>query len=117
MGKCAHCGKFILGGKKEGALRFCNDACHQKGFLARLAAQAAPETVEARLQQIRHQQCPICGGDGPVDIYISHTAWSLFVITSWKDRRQLSCARCGRASIRKGWRSLHFVAGGDFPLA
>jgi hypothetical protein len=101
MGRCAYCGKFIIGGKKQGSLRYCNDACHHQGFLAPVAEYAAPELVEARLTALRQQPCPICGGVGPVDLYTSHTAWSLVAVTSWKDRPRLSCVRCGRRRIRR----------------
>ena len=102
MARCAHCKKFILGGKKEGHLRFCNDKCHQDGFLAPLAAQAAPTAVSALLEQMRWQACPVCGGEGPLDIHTVHTAWAYIVRTSWKDQPLLACSQCGTASIRRG---------------
>jgi hypothetical protein len=102
MARCAHCNKFILGGKKQGALRFCNDECHQRGFLAPMAERAAPEQIAERIRQLHQQQCPICGGDGPVDVCTSHLAWSYLIRTSWKDRSQLSCASCGKKAIWKG---------------
>jgi hypothetical protein len=101
MGRCAHCNKFIIGGKKQGALRYCNDACYQQGFLAVVADQQAPGVVAARLEQYRQQACPICGGEGPIDVYTSHTAWSALVLTSWKSKPRLSCVECGRSEIRK----------------
>jgi len=102
MAKCSYCGKFILGGKKQGSLRFCSADCHEKGFLAPLAERAAPEVVETRVREVHQQRCPICGGDGPVDIFTSHTALSFFIHTFWKDHPRLSCARCGKKSIWKG---------------
>jgi len=102
MARCANCGKFILGGKKQGPLRFCNDLCYEQGFLIAVADQAAPEVVASRLVQLREQTCPLCDGEGPVDICTSHTAWSLVVMTSWKDHPQLSCARCGKKAILRG---------------
>lgn len=102
MARCAHCRSFILGGKKQGSLRFCNDSCYQQGFLAVVADQVAPELVAERLNELRNQECPVCGGEGPVDICTSHTAWSIIVMTSWKDHPRLSCARCGKAAIRRG---------------
>jgi hypothetical protein len=102
MARCAHCGKFILGGKKEGPLRFCNDRCYEQGFLTAVADQAAPEVVTARLAQVHGGVCPICHGEGPVDVCTSHTAWSIIVMTSWQDHPQLSCARCGKKAILRG---------------
>jgi hypothetical protein len=102
MAKCSYCNKFILGGKKQGSLRFCNDECHQNGFLAPLAARTAPEVVAERIREVHQQRCPVCGGSGPVDICTSHTAWSLIILTSWKDHPRLSCASCGKKSIWRG---------------
>jgi hypothetical protein len=107
MGRCAYCNKFILGGKKQGALRFCNDQCHQEGFLVRVAEEAAPEVVAERIQEIRQQECPVCGGDGPVDISTSHTAWSLVILTSWNDHPRLSCTDCAKKAI---WRGIAFTS-------
>lgn len=102
MAKCAHCGKFMIGGKKQGSLRFCNEACYQKGFLVPLAEYADPDEVEDRLRETHEQNCPVCSGPGPVDVYTSYTAWSILVMTSWQDHPQFSCARCGRKAIRRG---------------
>lgn len=102
MGRCATCRKFIIGGPKQGDLQFCSEQCLEDGFLAPLAQRAAPELVAARAYDAHQQNCPVCGGAGPVDIYTSHTAFSLFWITSWKSQPRLCCARCGTAAIRRG---------------
>jgi predicted RNA-binding Zn-ribbon protein involved in translation (DUF1610 family) len=107
MPRCANCNKFIIGGKKQGELRFCNEDCYQRGFLARVAEEVAPELVAEQLQEIRSQDCPICGGKGPVDLSTSHTAWSIVIMTSWKDHPRLSCSKCGKKAI---WRSLAFTS-------
>jgi hypothetical protein len=116
MAKCAHCGKFILGGKKEGPLRYCNDRCYEQGFLVVVAEQVAPELVAARIAEVHGQACPVCGGEAPVDICTSYTALSIFVLTTWKAKPRLSCARCGKKSIFRdiaftsvfGWWGLPF---------
>ena len=106
MGRCAQCGKIIIGGKRQGKLRFCNDRCYEKGFLTAVAEAAAPELITARVASIHQQDCPVCGGEGPVDICTSHTAWSAVYFTSWKDYPRLSCSRCGKRAI---WRGLMFT--------
>lgn len=116
MAKCAHCRKFIVGGKKQGRLRFCNERCYQQGFLTAVADQAAPEVVAERLNAIRKQPCPVCGGEGPVDICTSYTVWSAVVTTSWKDHARLSCARCGRASILRGMAFTSLFGWWGFPF-
>ena len=116
MARCAHCNKFILGGKKQGSLRFCNDACHQKGFLAPMAETAAPELIAERTRQLHEQQCPICGGEGPVDICTSHTALSFLVFSSWKDLTRLSCASCGKKAIWKGLLTTSLFGWWSFPV-
>lgn len=116
MAKCTHCGKFIIGGKKQGQLRFCNDRCYQRGFLAAVADQAAPGVVAARLREIREEACPLCGGPGPIDICTSHTAWSAIVIVSWKDHPRLSCGRCGTVSIWRGIVFTFFLGWWNFPF-
>lgn len=117
MAKCSHCGKFIMfGGKKQGELRFCSDACHQQGFLAPLAERFAPEVIEQQVRQIHQQSCPVCGGDGPADINTSRTTASILIMTSRKDSPRLSCARCGKGSINKGIASTALFGWWGFPF-
>ena len=116
MGRCAYCEKFIIGGKKQGSVRFCSDTCYEQGFLAQLADQATPELIVERIQEIRARCCPVCEGEGPLDLYTTHTAWSLIVFTGWRHRPQLSCAGCGRKSIQRGLASTALLGWWSIPL-
>ncbi len=117
MGRCASCRKLIvLGGKKQGNLRFCSDDCHQQGFLIPLAQQGAPETVAEQVQAVHQQACPMCGGPGPVDIYTSHSVVSILIVTSWKSTPQLSCVSCGTTAIWKGIAVSAFLGWWGFPF-
>lgn len=107
MGRCAYCNKFIIGGKKQGKLRFCGNDCFQYGYLFALAEEAEPGLVEEQVLAVREMDCPICGGVGPVDFSTSHRAWSVIILTSWNDSPLLSCASCGKKAI---WNGIAFTS-------
>jgi hypothetical protein len=116
MATCDHCGTFILfGGKRLGGLRFCSDACLQKGSYRSAAQQLAQQVPEELVQQqvlaVHQGVCPKCGREGPIDVHVSHRVWSAIHLTSWKSRQHVSCracavkAQCGDAlfSLLFGW--------------
>ena len=101
MAKCAYCGSMLLfGGKKEGDLRFCNDACWQKGRVLVVARQIPDEVVKQRTHEIHGGACPRCNQRrGPVDVHTSHKVWSMILMTSWSSVPQISCRSCGVKSM------------------
>lgn len=99
MAKCDYCGSTILfGGRREGALRFCNDKCQQEGILLAASQQVPAAVVQQHLWSVHQGSCPKCGGSGPVDVHTSHRVWSALVVTSWSSRPQVSCRSCGTKS-------------------
>jgi hypothetical protein len=99
MAKCGYCGTTILlGGKKAGGERFCNDQCLQKGVLLTVADQVPEEAVQDYIHKVHSGECPKCQGRGPVDVHTSHRVWSALVITSWGSRPQVCCQSCGSKS-------------------
>ena len=44
--------------------------------------------------QIRNGGCPVCRQAKPVDVFESHSAWSIVILTSWNSTPQLSCRSC-----------------------
>ena len=115
MGRCDHCGSFILfGGMRAGGRRFCNDACLRAGTFRSTAQQLAEQVPEELVQQqvaaVHQGVCPKCGREGPIDVHTSHRVWSAIHLTSWKSRSHVSCrprgqAQCGDAlfSLLFGW--------------
>ena len=96
MAKCDYCGTTILfGGVKEEEYRFCNQKCHENGFLLTIAKQIPDDVMEEHLKEVHDGQCPKCGGAGPIDVHTSHTVWSALVMTSWKSRPEVCCNSCG----------------------
>jgi hypothetical protein len=99
MAKCASCSTTILfGGVKDEGARYCNDDCHQSGYLLAVAEQIPDEIIQEQLQQIRNGLCPRCSSTGPVDVHQSHRIWSFLLITSWKSTPHVCCRSCGRKS-------------------
>ena len=116
MAKCAYCGKFLLFGTKVGELRFCGRECKEKGLLIPLAETSGARRRAEHAAATHQQNCPVCLGPGPVDIFTTHTAMSFLVLTQWKSKPQLSCALCGCAAIWKGIASTAVLGWWGFPF-
>lgn len=96
MAKCDACGTTILlGGVKDGELRFCNRRCQQKGALITIANQIPEEIVRREAMAIHQGRCPKCNGVGPVDVHVSYRIWSAVFVTGWESRPRVSCHSCG----------------------
>ena len=96
MARCAFCGStIVVGGVKEGALRFCNDKCHFQGKMIPALEKIPPDLLERQVQAAHQGPCPRCQGKGPVDVHVSHRALSFFVMTTWKSTPEMSCRKCG----------------------
>ena len=99
MAQCSTCSKTILfGGEKAEGLRFCNEQCLAAGKVL-LESRRIPADVVARaLVEVVDGKCPVCGGPGPVELFLSHRVFSAVVVTSWKSVPQISCRRCATKS-------------------
>jgi len=103
MAKCAYCGTTILfGGVTSGGDRFCNETCHQQGYLLPIAAQVPHDIMAEQVTEVHQGDCPRCGGPGPVDVHTSHTVWSALVLTQWRSNPQICCRSCGVKSQISG---------------
>lgn len=99
MAQCDYCGStLVLGGKREGQLRFCNDQCQEQGYLIPLMQQLPPDLVENQLRALHQGHCPQCQGQGPVEVYTPYRIWSALAHTSWSCKPQICCRACGRKS-------------------
>ena len=97
MASCATCRKTILfGGRRDGALKYCDANCQARGNLARYVQQIPHDFLAQQTAAIFHGRCPKCQGPGPIDVHTSHRVWSFLLLTSWKSRPQISCRSCGR---------------------
>jgi hypothetical protein len=96
MAACAYCqSTILLGGKRVGDDRFCNDRCLASGTLLARSAAIPEETVRNFVQSIHMGPCPKCQGRGPLDVYTSYFVWSALVMTSFKTQPAISCRSCG----------------------
>jgi len=96
MAACGACNTTILfGGVRDGDLRFCNNDCHQKGYLLSIASKIPRDSVHEQVRSVFHGACPKCQGPGPVDVHTSYRVWSALLMTSWVNRPQISCRSCG----------------------
>jgi hypothetical protein len=101
MASCDYCNKTILfGGVRQNDLRFCGKACQLKAHSA-VAAQFHPDDVEQLVNNIHQGKCPICNGDGPIDVQLSHEVWSAFFLTRWVTKSKIACQRCGNKARTK----------------
>ncbi|MBX6316663.1 MAG: hypothetical protein IRY99_27680, partial [Isosphaeraceae bacterium] len=99
MASCDYCGTTLLfGGVRDGDLRFCNEKCHQQGFLLAVADQVPGDVLSEYVRQAHEGPCPKCNGPGPIDVHTSYTVWSALVLTSWRSRPEVCCQACGTKS-------------------
>ncbi len=98
MARCDTCSALIFGGKKVDGRRYCNARCRDRGEAARVALAVDPEILDELLVALFDGDCPRCGGPGPVDVSVTHKAYSLFVVSWWKSDEVVACRRCGRRS-------------------
>jgi hypothetical protein len=48
-----------------------------------------------RLHELHAGKCPLCKGDGPVDLHRSYLAWSILLVPFWSRMSQVCCRSCG----------------------
>lgn len=104
MTPCASCGTtIVMGGVKDGELRFCNRTCQKSGGLAYLGAEIPDLEVQSYAMEVREGPCPKCQGPGPNDVFTSHTVLSFILLTSWRSTPHISCKSCAVKSQALGF--------------
>ncbi|MFN7734132.1 MAG: hypothetical protein ACK5OB_19700 [Pirellula sp.] len=100
MARCSACGNIILfGGVKDFGHTFCNEKCHEAGYLIDISQRLPWDAVAHSISETHQGRCPRCDGHGPVDIHTSHWIWSALILTSWNSKQELCCRSCGVKSI------------------
>jgi hypothetical protein len=51
--------------------------------------------LERGLHEIKGGKCPICNGHGPIDVRLSHVAWSIAFVPFWSSVSLVCCHSCG----------------------
>jgi len=99
VAKCDFCGTtIIIGGKRDGNFRFCNDRCREKGYVLSLAKHVPRDVLDRNMEDVFRGSCPRCRGLGPVDVHMIHRVWSALVLTSWSSTPQVCCRSCATKS-------------------
>jgi hypothetical protein len=108
--RCAYCDSRILyGGRRQGNLRFCSDACRRAGVLLSASREIPDQAVDDRVRSVFDGPCPRCGGPGPVDVHTSHRAVSALPAV---DGRGGAGAARGRTGDGRGRRGPELPTGG-----
>jgi hypothetical protein len=95
MAKCDYCGStIVIGGVRNGQLRFCNKKCAGNAYVLNAAQHVPPDELERQVEEVWRGNCPKCRGSGPVDVHKFHQVWSALVLTRWTSNQQLSCKSC-----------------------
>ncbi|WP_437203650.1 hypothetical protein [Planctomicrobium sp. SH664] len=110
MARCQTCGAFlILAGARDGSFKYCNRSCHQRHLTRqiKLIEYHIPEDSVETLVNAHFDQCPLCQGEGPVDVYtLSHP----LIERPFREdiqERLLCCQDCGRKRLT--WTTLKLV--------
>jgi hypothetical protein len=101
---------ILFGGVRAGGQVFCNDKCHQGGYVLSLAQRVPPDVLERQTGEVWRGNCPKCRGLGPVDVHRYHEVWSILVLTRWSTSQQVSCRSCA-AKRQAGALAFSFVCG------
>lgn len=97
MKKCEVCGTRILFGPvREGRHEYCSYKCRDQATSMIAISTIPNDLVIKNVHEVFRGDCPECGGEGPVDVHISHTVWSIVAMTSFKSNPKICCRRCGR---------------------
>ncbi len=67
------------------------------------------------LLAVHEGPCPRCGGPGPVDVRVSYTAYSLMILSFWRERPQVLCRRCGVKANLSGLVQTSLLGWWSFP--
>jgi len=78
---------------RDGDACFCDEQCRQNGSLLRMG-RMDPEAAEREAEEVFRSRCPMCAGQGPVDIHRVYYVYSALVVTRWKTTSQVSCRSC-----------------------
>lgn len=114
---CATCGNSILfGGKKSGSRKYCNKRCFDQDELGRMSDEVQDIEVDELAFKIRGSACPKCGENNNLEMFKSYFVYSIIVMTSWKEKPELSCRPCARKrqvgdlvkSLFLGWWGIPF---------
>jgi len=115
MAKCAHCQMPVrFGGFPVEGLLFCGVGCYRDFSIECLLSQVPDEILERDVVESFYGPCPVCGGEGPNDLFKSYRIWSFIVLTRTVTRQRISCIDCARSRCRRdtllallfGWWSL-----------
>jgi len=114
---CSTCGSSILfGGKKAGSRKYCSKKCLNADEVGRISDSVTDNQVDDLVVQIRGSACPSCKNEGGLEMFKSYFVYSVIILTSWKEKPELSCKPCAKkrqikdlfASFFLGWWGIPF---------
>jgi hypothetical protein len=114
---CPTCGLSVLfGGVKDGDKKYCSKKCYEGDEINRVAKQIPLNEALEQTNRIRHGKCPLCQGNGPIDIHKSYSVYSIIFYTSYKTKEHIVCKDCAKkiqfkdllSSSLLGWWGLPF---------
>jgi len=114
---CPTCGKFVIfGGVKDGKQRYCSKQCYDADAVTREARLVPARLVDKFAKELSGESCPKCQGNGPIEIYESHSVYSIILITKWQTKMHLVCKSCAKkqqavdflGSLIAGWWGVPF---------
>jgi hypothetical protein len=100
MAFCDYCGSSYRGGAaKDGAYRYCNGYCRDRGKMLMRHLECVPEDqVETKILEAHRGPCPECSRNATIDVYSSYRFWSALIYWRWKGKSIVACRECARTT-------------------
>ena len=104
MANCGNCGKsfFFAGFTSEDGNKYCDERCQLEHELQPYIDRITDAELDEALTLMQFVNCPECDGKGPLEVWHSHSIWSVLVLTRWVNEAHFCCQSCARKHQWKG---------------
>lgn len=120
MNRCHHCAVEFKhrppAFTPDRSIVFCSKECRAERNELSVLESLPNAFIEEKVAEAHLEPCPKCQRPGPIDIHTTHRVYSFFVLTSFGERSEIACARCGRLNRLKDSAFCFLCGWWGFPL-